>query len=130
MKLYSYSSELLTFVESKWVIAKFATCGILMGIVILFGAIKMNQSVGSVIGSRSTNTLTSDNNFLRQQISLISARTNKLEMQVKQLNERANTLHMFLSRRKIVEDSVASLTNLAKVEKLHPLIFAAQSLHH
>jgi hypothetical protein len=129
MKLYSYSSGLLTFVEAKWVIAKFAISGILIGIIILFGVIKLNQSVGSVVGSRSANTLTADNNFLRQQVSLILSRVSKLEMQARQLNERANKLHMLLPCRKIVGDTVSSFTNATKGFKFESLIPAEKSFH-
>jgi hypothetical protein len=127
MKLYSYSSELLTFVEAKWVIAKFATGGILIGTVILFGVIKLNQSVGNALGPRSVNTLAAENNFLRQQVSLISPRVSKLEMQARQLNECANKLHMLLQGGKVVGDTVSSFTNATKGFKLQSLIPAAKS---
>lgn len=35
MKLHSYSSELVTFVEAKWARAKLATVGILIGTIVL-----------------------------------------------------------------------------------------------
>jgi hypothetical protein len=114
VKLYSYSSEILTFVEVKWTLAKFAIGGILFGIVILFGVIKLNQFVGDTLGAHSANTLTSENNFLRQQVSLISQQVNKLEMQARQLNERGDKLHMLLDRRKIVGDMGSSFANATK----------------
>ena len=129
VKLYSYSSELLTFVEVKWAIAKFATSGILIGTVILFGAIKLNQSVGYALESRSANTLAAENNFLRQQVSLISPRVSKLEMQASQLNERGNKLHMFLHRRKIVGNMVSSFTNATIWLELQSFIPAEKSFH-
>jgi hypothetical protein len=114
VKLYSYSSESLTFVDAKWAIAKFAIGGILIGTVILFGVIKLNQSVGNALESRSANTLVAENNFLRQQVSLISQQVNKLEMQARQLNERGDKLHMLLDRRKIVGDMGSSFANATK----------------
>jgi hypothetical protein len=114
VKLYSYSSELHAFVEATWAIAKFVTGGILVGTVILFGVITLNQSEGNALGSRPANTLAAENDFLRQQLSLISPRVSKLEMQARQLNERANTLHMLLLRRKIVGDTVLSFANATK----------------
>ena len=128
MKLYSYSNELLTFVETKWVIAKFTTVGVIIGIVILFGVIELNQSVGFALGSRSASTLASENNFLEQQVSQISPRVSKLEMQATQLNERANKLQMLLPYHKIVGDTVSSLTNAAKEFKLQSLILAVKSI--
>jgi hypothetical protein len=121
VKLYSYSSELHTLVEAKWARAKFATSGILLGTFILFGVITLNQPVDDIVVSRSANTLRAENNFLRQQVSLISPRVSKMEMQAKQLNERANKLHMLLPYRKIVGDTVASFTNMIKGEKLFTL---------
>lgn|GEM_PF-1374863 len=129
LKLYSYSNELLTFVEAKWAIAKFATSGILIGTVILFGAIKLNQSVGYALESRSANTLAAENNFLRQQVSLISPRVSKLEMQARQLSEHGNKLHMFLHRRKIVGNTVSGFTNATNGFKLQSLIPAEKSFH-
>ncbi len=127
MKLYSYSSELLTFVETKWVIVKYAISGILIGIIIVFGVVKLNQSAGNALGSRSVKTLAAENNFLRQQVSLISPRVGKLEMQTRQLNERANNLHRLFEGPKIVADTVSSFTNTAKEFKFQSLILAAKS---
>ena len=127
MKRYSYSSDLLELVEAKWVIVKYAISGILIGIVISFGVIKLNQSVGNALGFHSTNTLASENNFLRQQLSLISPGVSKLEMQTRQLNERANELHMLLPRRKIVGETVLKLTNATKEFKSQSLILAMKS---
>jgi hypothetical protein len=127
MKLYYYSSKLLTFVETKWVKPKFATVGILIGIVILLGAIKLNQSVGFALGSRSVNTLAAENNFLRQQVSLISPRVSMLEMQATQLNECANNLHLLLHGSKIVGDTVPRFMNATKRFKLQSLVYTAKS---
>jgi hypothetical protein len=128
VKLYSYSSELLTFVEVKWVIVKYAISGILIGTVISIGVIKLNQSDGNTLGSRSANTLAADNNFLRQQVGLISLRVSRMEMQARQLNEHANKLHMLLPYRKIVGDTVSSFTNATNGLKSQSLISAARSL--
>ncbi len=120
MKLYSYSSELLTFVEAKWTKAKFAACGILIGTIIFFGFIKLDQSLGNVLGSRSANTLAAENGFLRHQISLISPRVSKLEMQARQLDEHADKL-----QRLIVGDTVSRMR--PKGFKLQSLIPMATS---
>ena len=127
MKLYSYSSKLLTFVEAKWVILKFTTVGALMGIVILFGITELNQSVGFALGSHSASTLTSENNFLRQQVDQISPRVSMLEMQAKQLNERADNLHLLHHSGKIVGDTISKFTNVTKEFKSKSLIFASKS---
>jgi hypothetical protein len=98
-----------------------------MGIVILFGIIELNQSVGFALGSRSVSTLATENNFLRQQVSLISPRVSMLEMHARQLDERANNLHMLLPRRKIVGDTASSFSSAPKESKLQSLILASKS---
>jgi hypothetical protein len=130
MKLYSYSSELLTFVEVKWVNTKFVIAGILLGIVILLGLINLNQSIGNTLGSRSANTLVAENNFLRYQANLISPRVSKIEMQASQLNEVANEFHMLLPYRKIVGNTVTSFTDATQGFKLQSLIPAEKSFRH
>jgi hypothetical protein len=122
VKLYSYSSELLTFAEAKWAKAKFAACGILIGTIIFFGFIKLDQSVGNALGSRSANTLAAENNFLRQQISLISPRVSKLEMQTRLLHEHGDKLQML-----IVGDTVSRFTYATNGFKLQSLIPTASS---
>jgi hypothetical protein len=88
---------------------------------------KLNQSSGNALGSYSVSTLAAENNFLRQQVSLISPRVRKMEMQARQLNERANKLHMRLPYRKIVGDTVSSFTNTTDGLKSQSLISAARN---
>jgi hypothetical protein len=125
MKWYCYSRELLTFVEVRWLITRFVIVGILMGIVILFGIIKLNQSIDNFPESRPPNMLAAENNFLRQHLNLISARADKLEVLTKQLNERSDNLHL-LFHRTIVGDTVSRLMHVAKVFKSQPLIPVAK----
>jgi hypothetical protein len=127
MKLYSYSSKLLTFVEARLIKAKFATVGILIGIVIPLGIMKLNQSAGFTLGSRSASKLAAENNFLRQQVSFISPRVSKMEMQAKQLNEHANKLHTLLHSGKIVGNTVSRFTIANKELKRQSLILATKS---
>ena len=127
MKLYSYSGKLLTLIEARWIKAKFATAGILIGIVIPFGLLKLNQSVGNTLGSRTANTLAADNNFLQWQMNLISPRASKMEMQAIQLNERADNLRLLLLSGKRVGDTVSIFTNAAKEFKHQSLILAEKS---
>jgi hypothetical protein len=129
MKLYSYSSKLLALVEARWIKGKFATVGILIGIVIPFGIMKLNQSVGLAPGSRSASTLAAENRYLQQQKNFISYRASKLEMQATQLHERADHLHQLLHSGKIVGDPGSRFTIAAKEVKHHSLILAAKSFH-
>ena len=126
MKLYSYSCKLLTFVEARWIKTKFAAFGILIGIIIPFSIVKLNQSNGYSLESRSANTLSAENNFLRQQVSQISLSVSKMEMQATQLDERSNNLHLLLQNDKIIGDTVSRFTIAVNEFKHHPLILAAK----
>jgi hypothetical protein len=114
MKRYFYSSELLTVVEAKRLTTKFVIAGILMGIAILFSIIKVDQSMDNVLWSRSSNALAAENNYLRQQLNMISVRANKLDIQTKQLQEQDNKLYLVISHRKTAEDTVSSSISLSK----------------
>jgi TolA-binding protein len=127
MKLYFYSSQLLTFVDAKWTLAKFAAGGILLGTLLLLGVVKLNQSVADTLGSHSANALTAENDILRQQLNLVSPHVTKLETQAEELKERANELHKLLQRRKILRGTVMSLTNATEVSKRRSLMAAAKS---
>jgi hypothetical protein len=129
VKLYSYSSKLLTFVEAKWIKAKFAAAGILIGIIIPFGIIKLDQSVSFALGSRSASTLASENNFLRHQVHVITYRVSKFEMQAAQLNERADKLHFLLHDSRILGDTASRFKRADKEIKHQSLIRATKSFH-
>jgi hypothetical protein len=123
VKLYSYSSELHTFVEVKWAVAKFAAAGIFIGTAILFGVMRWNQLDDSAPGPRLAITLAAENDMLRQQLSLISPRVRKLEMEAKQLHERANNLQMlFHGAESVFGDTVRSFTNVTKGAKVQSLV--------
>jgi hypothetical protein len=127
MKLYSYSSELFKFIEVKWVKVKFIIGGILIVIIALFVIINLSSSASKVFGFSSTNTLASENSFLRNQVSLIAPQVSKLETRVKQLNEHADKYYILLHSRKIDKDTVSSLMNASKRQKHESLIYAAKS---
>jgi hypothetical protein len=126
VRVYSYSSESLTFVEAKWTLAKLATGGILMGVILLFAFMELNQSVGNAIGSRSTTALKTENSILRQQMSLIAPRVSKLEARAVQLEGRANELHKLLRRHRSVRHVASSFKNAAEGSKKQSLMAAAK----
>jgi len=130
VKIYSYSSELLTFVEAKWARTILATFGILIGSIIFFGFIKLNQSVGITPGSRTAKMLAAENSVLRQELTLISPRVSKLKMQVRQLSERDDKLHQLLNHQEIFGDTVTGFTYTNKWLKLQALNAVATSLRH
>ena len=91
--------------------AKFAASGVLIGIIIIFGIIKTNESVGNALGTRLAATLAAENMMMRQQLIQISPRVSKLELRAGHLSEDAEILHMRLPRQKISEDTVSSFAN-------------------
>ncbi len=129
MKLYYYSNKLLKFAEVKWFTAKYTIGGILIGFIVFFGIIKMDQSVGKALGVESTNNLTAENNFLRYQVSFISTKVNKLEMRAAQLDKHADNLNLLLHGGKITMDTIPGFTSKERSFKLHPLVYAVKSSH-
>jgi prophage DNA circulation protein len=127
MKLYSSSGNVFKTVEAKWVIIKYGIGGILLGAIILFGVMKLNQSEANAHESRSASTLEAENNFLRQQVSLISDQMKKMEMQAEQLRERANRLDMLLHGSTMERDTASSFTKAAGGLKPRSSIYAAGS---
>jgi hypothetical protein len=110
-KLYSYSSEGHAIAGATWVRTKLAIGGILVGILLLFGFIKLDQSVGITPQSGPSTALAAENVILQRQISLISNRLSKTEMQAEQLLERSNELRILFHRREFAGDTVQGLTN-------------------
>ncbi len=129
VKIYSYSNKLLAFVDAKRAIAKLAVGGIIIGSLLFFGFIKLNQALGITPGSRAAIALEAENNVLRQELILISPRVSKLAAKVKELCAQDDNLHLLLSRQSIVGDSAAGLTYPAKRSKLQSLNSVAASLH-
>jgi len=114
VKIYSYSSELLTFVEEKWIRPKLAVVCALIGISLFFGMIRLNRSTGITSGARAAKMLVVENSVLRQELIAIHPRLNKLGVQTRSLGTQDNDLHAFLAHQEIVGDSVTGFTDSAK----------------
>lgn len=109
MRLYFYSNKSHSFVAVKWGMAKLFTGGVLVGSIMFFGLLKMNQSGSSTTGAHSANTLAAENDILRQQLNVLAPRMNDLEMQAGQLHERANRIQMLLDRSEAVGNVFSAL---------------------
>lgn len=129
LKRRNQPNELQTFVEAKWATAKLIASRILIGNIILFGFIELNQFVGNAIGTRSANTLAAENDNLRQPLRLMSPRLNNLEMQARKLNEPAIELHVLLQRPELVGNGVLSFTNSTEGIELQSFIPTPKSFH-
>lgn len=114
MKLYSYSSELLTFAEVKWAKVKYGAGGLFIVVIIVFGFITLHEPIGSALGFRTENKLAVENDVMRQELSLMSPRVSKMERNVRQLHEDDNILHLLVYPRKIAGDTVSRFTDASK----------------
>ena len=124
VKVYSYSSELITFVDAKWAIAKLAVRGVLIGSILFFGFIKLSQAVGITPGSRTAIALAAENNILRQEVTLISPRVSMLVVKTRELSAQDDKLHLLLYHQEMVGDSVTGFTYPTKwvvIQSLNPL---------
>ena len=121
MKLYSYSSAKLTFVDAKSTMIKFVAKGVLIGAVISFGLITLGQAFGNAIGYQSENTIATENDILRGQVKLFSVHVSTLEYRAKQLTEGADQLRVILGGSTMVDDTISRFTNAAREIRLGPL---------
>lgn len=110
MKLYSYSGEVLNFVEVKWLKIKYTAIVIVIGFIIFLVAVIKTQSLDP-LKFRSTNIVIVENAFLEQQISLMAFRLNGLEQQLITLNEHSNALYNELDNGPVVHDSALYFSN-------------------
>ena len=109
MKLYYYSSEFVTMTEAKWIIAKFFAYGILIGVIIFFSLVKLDQSFPNASEAHSVNALVLENKILQQQLSLLLPQVNTMELQSRQLYERAGVLNILLNKRKSILDTIPNI---------------------
>lgn len=109
MRLFFYSNKSHTYVEVKRAIAKLFTGGVLVGSIMFFGLLKMNQFGSNTTGVHSAITLAAENDILRQQLNVLAPRVNELEMQAGQLHECANRIQMLLDRSEAVGNVFSDL---------------------
>jgi len=128
VKLYSYSSATLTFVDAKSSMTKFVAGGALIGALISFGVITLGQAFGNAIGYHSENVIEAENNILRGQVELFSVRVSSLEYRAKQLTEGADQLRVILDGRTMVSDTMSRFTHATTEFKLRLLIPAREKL--
>ena len=96
MRLYSYSSEFLTFAEVKWARAKRGAGGFFVVVIIVFGFITLHEPIGSALGFQTESKLAVENDVMRQELGLMSHRVSKMERKVRQLGEDDNILHLLV----------------------------------
>jgi hypothetical protein len=114
MRLYSYSTESHTFAEVKWVAAKIAMSGIVLGLIVFIAVVKLSQPVVQADESRSAEMLAAENQILRHQLNLISPRISQLELQVTHLDKRVNSFRTMFNRPRIGGDTTWRFTEAPK----------------
>lgn len=129
MKLYSYSSELLTFVEKKWTKIRIAAIGIIIGTTIFFGFITLNLSYGHPFWSRSSYALAAENDILQRHIGMVSPRVSHLEIQERHLREHSNELFILLHPGMNIGDSSSYFKGASKALMFQSLIPAPTNFH-
>ena len=82
----------------------------------------MNPFLHNVLQSHSANSLEVENNYLRQQISVISPRVVNLELQMGQLKGQANGFQVLLENYKILSDTVSGFMIANNRFNLHALV--------
>jgi hypothetical protein len=113
-------------VEAKWTVVKFMSGGVLIGTIFLFGFMELNQSVENTVGTRSANSLSAENDILRQQIDLIAPRLKKLEAQAGQLRDRSDELQKHLDQRQLVGDTIVRIPKATTGSKLLSLVASSK----
>ena len=127
MRLYSYSSEFLTFAEVKWARAKRGAGGFFVVVIIVFGFMTLHEPIGSALGFRTESKLAVENDVMRQELGLMSHRVSKMEGKVRQLHEDDKILHLLVYPGKIIGDTVLRSTDASKVSKVQSPATAAMS---
>lgn len=107
MKLYYYSSEFVTVKEAKGIIAQFFLYGIIIGTVVFFGFMMLDQSVDHAFGSHTANALVMENTMLKKQLVQLSPLVNMMEIQQRELFDRDGVLQILLHNRRISGDSIS-----------------------
>lgn len=107
MKLYYFSRELNTYVRAKWVKPVIAVAGIFAGVVITLGIFALHHFVDNAMSPRSAASMLSENDLLRQQISLIVPRVELYERALNTLVLQDRELHLNLRRYTITGDSAS-----------------------
>ena len=107
LRLYYFSKSSLSFHELKWGKTKLTLLGVVMGVVLLWITIEINQlnSDALGIGIARTKALLNENRVLKEQLRVVAGRINVLEKRLAQINEEGNQLRLLVDLPKIDEDT-------------------------
>lgn len=105
-RLYTFSRDTLTFRELKWGRTRLLGWGLAAGIVLLLGAMELNERTGDrwSLGFTRTSLMKQENRVLRQQLEMVTNRIQVLEGRLADLNEHGNHLRLLADLPTISDD--------------------------
>ena len=125
MRIYSYSSESIAFVEIRWMMLKCIVSGALFGAVLFFILFTLYPSEAKIFRSGEANSIEVENVILQRQVDEIVSSTRFLNVQVKHLHEYSGKLDSLLFRSVFPGDTTSALTVEAKIFRFQSLLFAS-----
>ncbi len=127
MKLYAYSSESASVVESRWITIKSVLVGFLLGSCIFFTFFKLNDSTGEIFRTNKANSIETENYLLRDQVNNLSPKIYNLKMRTNYLTIRSTKLDKLLFRTELIDSRDSGLSIEAKTFKFQSLLFASKA---
>jgi murein DD-endopeptidase MepM/ murein hydrolase activator NlpD len=105
-KLYRFSLESLSFHEARWTRTRLLISGLLLGIVVFYSLLVVNQYYGDVLGFGiiQNNTLVNENRVLQNQLQYLTQRLEGIQKQLRLLSDKGNELRLLADLPKLDED--------------------------
>jgi murein DD-endopeptidase MepM/ murein hydrolase activator NlpD len=105
-KLYRFSRESLTFHEARWTRTRHLISGLLLGVVIFYSLLAVNQYYGDVLGFGiiQNNSLVNENRVLQNHLQYLTQRLDGIQKQLRLLGNKGNELRLLADLPKLDED--------------------------
>jgi murein DD-endopeptidase MepM/ murein hydrolase activator NlpD len=105
-KLYKFSTKSLMFHEVRWARTRLMVTGILMGGVLLWSLITLNQHYGDVLGLGfiQQTALVNENRVLQNQLQFLTHQMNSIQKQLNLLGDKGNEMRLLTDLPKLDED--------------------------
>jgi murein DD-endopeptidase MepM/ murein hydrolase activator NlpD len=105
-KLYRFSIDSLSFHEARWTRTRFIMSGVLLGMILFFALVILNQYFGDMLGFSTiqNNSLANENRVLQNQLQYMTQRFDAIQNQLRLLGEKGNELRLMADLPKLDED--------------------------
>jgi murein DD-endopeptidase MepM/ murein hydrolase activator NlpD len=105
-RLYRFSVESLTFHEAHWTRTRLMIYGLLLGIVVFYSLIVINQNYSDVfgLGFVQNNSLVNENRVLQNQLQYLTQRLIDIQKQLQLLGNKGNELRLLTDLPKLDDD--------------------------